>query len=89
MWPGEPVARPGAVLPFHEGRNPVAVLVAMCESGNPGVNPMIPRPGKRIPSGEVWHSWSDSLCSIPMMKSLLRCACEAAEMIMRGSFSSF
>ena len=25
-----------------------------------------------IPSGEVWHSWSDSLCSIPMMKSLRR-----------------
>src|SRR4029077_794846 len=42
-----------------------------------------------IPSGEIWHSWSDSLCSMPMMKSLARWACEAAEMIIRGSFSSF
>ena len=42
-----------------------------------------------MPSGEIWHSWSDSLCSIPMMKSLARCACDAAETIIRGSFSSF
>ena len=42
-----------------------------------------------IPSGDVWHSWSDSLCSIPMMKSLAFCACDAAETINLGSFSSF
>jgi hypothetical protein len=42
-----------------------------------------------IPSGETWHSWSDSLCSIPMMKSLALCAWEAAETNSRGSFSSF
>ena len=41
-----------------------------------------------IPSGDVWHSWSDSLCSIPSTKSLAFCACEAAETINLGSFSS-
>ena len=41
-----------------------------------------------IPSGDVWHSWSDSLCSIPKTKSLALCACDAAETINLGSFSS-
>jgi hypothetical protein len=31
-----------------------------------------------IPSGDVWHSWSVSLCSIPNTKSLAFCACDAA-----------
>jgi hypothetical protein len=39
-----------------------------------------------IPSGEIWHSWSVSLCSIPMMQLLARRAYEAVGTIIRGRF---
>ena len=62
----------------------------MGKAGNPRVNAMLPRPGERHSFGrKLSIPGAISFCSIPMMKSLLRCACEAAETIIRGSFSSF
>ena len=45
--------------------------------------------GAGMDSESIWTSFRDSLCSIPSTKSALRCACEAADTIIRGAFWNF
>ena len=78
MWTGKPVALD--FVPYFHSMRVETPSPSWSRCAKPGIPVSIPCSRAQvggIPSGEVWHSWSDSLCSIPMMKSLPFCACEA------------